>query len=489
MKKRMAVGVGALALAAVLAFRTVTFAPAAVGDPAGIKAADLPPIDSQAAAQHLGAAIRFQTVSHQNPADNRPEEWTRFQAWLTQTYPAAHAAMKRELVGSALLYTWQGSDPSAQPIILMAHQDVVPVTPGTEKDWQHPPFDGVVADGTVWGRGAIDDKGSLISLFEALEALASHGFKPRRTVIVVSGHDEEVGGTGAKAIADLLAQRKVKALFAIDEGGVIMAKAPAINGPAMMVGVAEKGYVTLKVTAPAIGGHSSTPPAADQIGTITLAKALLAINANQFPMELRGPAASMLEVLGNKAGGASKIAVANRWLFDPVLKAQFAKSPASAAMLHTTISPTMLEGSPKENVLPQDANALINYRIAPWDNSKTVLERARRSVAGLAVKVDFTERQPREPSPVSSADSLGWKLIHASALADHPGIVAAPYLVVGGTDSRSMAPVANDVYRFQAMTLDMDGVKLIHGTNEHISIDNLTSSIRFLARLVATSAG
>lgn len=481
-------GAGVVALGAVVGVRTATFAPAAVADASGITVADAPPFDVAAAAQNLGAAIRFQTVSHQDPAENKPEEWAGLQAWLARAYPKTHAAMQRELVGGALLYTWPGSDPAAQPIILMAHQDVVPVTPGTEADWKHPPFAGTVADGAVWGRGAVDDKGALVGLFEALEALANQGFKPKRTIYVVSGHDEEVGGTGAKAVADALAARKVKALFTIDEGGAILAKAPVIDGPAMMIGVAEKGYVTLKLSANAVGGHSSTPPELDKIGSVNLARAVIAIAENPFPMELRGPAASMLEVLGDKAGGATRVAVANRWLFGAMLKSKFAETPASAAMLHTTIAPTMLTGSPKENVLPQSASALINYRIAPWDTSKTVLDRAKNSLAGLPVEVDFLE-PPREPSPVSSSTSPGWKLIYAAALADHPGVIASPYLVAGGTDSRNMTPVSDDVYRFQAMTFDPEGVKLIHGTNEHLTLKNLESTIRFFARLIATAAG
>ena len=149
----------------------------------------------------------------------------------------------------------------------------------------------------------------------------------------------------------------------------------------------------------------------------------------------------------------------------------------------------MLQGSPKENVLPQSAEALINYRIAPWDNSAKVLERARAAVKGLPVTVDFTERGAREPTPVSSSTSLGWQLIVASARAGHPGIVAAPYLVVGGTDSRSMTPVSDDVYRFAAISLATAETRMIHGTNEHITLKNLESAIAFYARLLATAAG
>lgn len=490
MKKWMLVAGGAIAaLGGTVAARTALFKPDAVGDGTGIKVASAPAFDAQAAAEHLSQAVQIRTVSHQDPKEDELAEWDRLHAWLASTYPKAHAAMQRELLGKTLLYTWPGSDPAAQPIIVMAHQDVVPITPGTEKDWRHAPFAGQIAEGAVWGRGSVDDKGSLVALFEGIEALAGSGFKPRRTIILVSGHDEEVGGSGAAEVAKALAARKVKALFTIDEGGLISTDTPMINGPAAMIGIAEKGYATLRVTAPAAGGHSSAPPKPDEIGSINLARALLAINAKQFPMELRGPAEGMVSVLAAKAGGVSKLAVANRWLLGGVVTGQMAKSPASAAMLHTTIAPTMLTGSPKENVLPQTAEALINYRIAPWNSSKDVLERARAATRGLPVKVDFTERAPREPSPVASTNSTGWNLIAATTLADHPEVAVSPYLVVAGTDSRSMSGVSDDVYRFQAIGLAAGDIKMIHGTNEHMTLSNLESLIRFYARLIATSAG
>ena len=482
-------GCGLLVLGGVIAARTAIFVPEAVGNGTGITVALAPPFDAQLAAQHLGEAVRIQTVSHQDPAENQLGEWTKLHDWLTATYPKASAKMQRQELGQTLVYTWPGSDPAAQPIIVMAHQDVVPVTPGTEGDWKHAPFAGEIAEDAVWGRGSVDDKGSLVALFEGLEALAGQGFTPKRTIILVTGHDEEAGGTGAKAAADWLAARRTKALFTIDEGGLINTDTPMINGPAAMIGVAEKGYVTLQVVAPAKGGHSSAPPQASEIGTINLAKALLRIEAKQFPLELRGPADGMVSVLAAKAGGMSKVAAANRWLLGGLIVAKMGTNPASAAMLRTTIAPTMLTGSPKENVLPQTATALINYRIAPWDSSAKVLARARGAVGNLPVTVNFLNSTAREPSPVSSSNSLGWNLIAATVTADRPGLVVSPYLVVAGTDSRSMTPVSNDVYRFQAISLASGDIKMIHGTNEHMTLDNLTSLIRFYARLIATAAG
>ncbi|MEY2927096.1 MAG: hypothetical protein RL367_1573 [Pseudomonadota bacterium] len=481
------VGVALLAGAAVVAIRTAAFKPAGVADASGIRLAQIPTFDVNTAAAHLGSAVRFQTVSHQNAQENKPEEWTGLQAWLATSYPRFHAVAARETVGErGLLYRWEGSDKAAKPIILMAHQDVVPVMPGTEKDWTHAPFSGEIADGSVWGRGSVDDKGSLIALMESLETLAASGFKPKRTIYLVSGHDEEFGGTGAQAAAKTLAERGVKALFALDEGSAIIEDAPMINAPAILIGVAEKGYATLKVDAPAAGGHSSMPPI--EIGTVNLAKAVIAINQNQFPAKLQGPVAAMVEVLADRKGGMIKVAVANRWLFGGMITRQMMAKPSSAAMLHTTIAPTMLSGSPKENVLPQTASAMINYRIAPGDSPADIMRRAQDAVGDLPVKLSFG-RTHSGSSRVSSTSSQGWKLIRAAAEADVPGAVVAPFLVVAGTDSRSMGGVADDVYRFQPLQVKSADTKMVHGTNEHMTLDNLARMIRFYQHLIATAAG
>jgi carboxypeptidase PM20D1 len=488
---RKMIGLAAIGVAAtiglVIGYNTLTFSPAGLATAEDIKVADALAPDAVAAAARLGEAIRFQTVSNQDSAQNQTAEWTKFQAWLQRSYPAFHRAAQREIVGNGtLLYRWEGSDPSAQPIILMAHQDVVPVTPGTEKDWKHPPFAGIVAEGAIWGRGAIDDKGSLIALMEGLELLAAQGFKPMRSIIVVSGHDEEVGGTGAQAAAAALKARGTKALFTLDEGSAIITNAPIVDGPAIMLAVAEKGYATLRVTAKAPGGHSSMPP--EEIGTVTLAKAITAIHASQFPSQLDQPALGTIQALAAEKGGAMKAVAANPWLFGRMIKSQMGATPAGAAQLHTTISPTMLQGSPKENVLPQTAFGLINYRLAPWDRSEDILARAKKAVGDLPVEFSW-ERPPREASPVSSTTSQGWKLIRAAAEAEAPNTPVAPFMVVGGTDSRYLKEVSDDVYRFQAIRLSTKETAMIHGTNEHISVENLAMMIRFFTRLIATSAG
>ncbi|MBW8812298.1 MAG: M20 family peptidase [Caulobacterales bacterium] len=478
------VGVG---LAAVVLVRTFSMKAPPAADVSGVVVGPPVAVDLAQAAQHLSLAVQIPTVRHQDPAEDVDGEWTRLHGLLDTVYPTASGKMSKvELASRTLVYTWPGSDPALAPVVLMAHQDVVPVSEGTEGSWKHPPFSGQIADGAVWGRGSVDDKGSLIGIFEGLEALAKAGFAPKRTIIVVSGGDEEVVGHGARAAADYLKAKGIKAEFVVDEGQAVITDNPITGGKLAIVGVAEKGYGTLRVTAPAAGGHSSAPPA-DGGGVVTLAKAVTAIAGSPFPMRFQGPGADTLKTLAPHAPFVIRMAAANEWLFGKLLVSQMGKSAAGAALLHTTIAPTMLKGSPKENVLPQDATAWINYRIAPGDSSATVMARAKAAVGTLPVTLSW-DRAPNEPSPVSSTTSWGWKAIAATAgaVAEAP---VAPSLVTAGTDSRFLTPVAKDVYRFQPVEFELKDVEMIHGTNEHMTLTNLAKMVQFYARLVETAAG
>ncbi len=465
----LAIGVVAV-LAIVVAYRTFTFTPPGAAKNSSVELAPGVPVDRDRAAEHLADAVRIRTVSHQDRGTNETAEFERFLAWLQATYPAAHAAMSRDLVGGLTpIYTWPGSDPSLPPIVLMAHYDVVPVTPGTEGDWTHPPFEGAIADGAVWGRGSVDNKGSLVSIFEAVEALAANGL--------------EAGGSGAAVAAEWMKAKGVRPVFALDEGLAVVSDMPLLGRPVALIGVAEKGYATLRVAAPAKGGHSSAPP--PETGVEVLAKAVIAITSNPFPMRFEGPGADMVSALAPEAGGLVRVAVANRWLFEPLLVRTIAKTPAGAATLHTTIAPTMLRGSPKENVLPQDATAWINYRILPGQTADGVLEHARSATRPFAVEMNW-EGRAYDPPPVSSSDADAYRTI--AALAGEGGrIPVAPGLVTATTDSRYLAGIAENVYRFQPIVASLRDFEMVHGTNEHMTLDNLGRMTEFYSRLIATA--
>ena len=222
-----------------------------------------PAPEAVAVAERLGGAIRFQTIASRDDPDANAAEFRKLHDYLQQRYPKAHAALKRELVGGySLLYTWPGTDAAAKPILLLAHQDVVPVSPGTESKWEVPPFSGEVKGGYIWGRGSWDDKGNLIAQMEAVEMLVASGFKPRQTIYLAFGHDEEISGLrGAVEIAKLLQSRNVKLDFVLDEGLLITEGImPGLQKPAALIGIAEKGFLSMVLKVPATPGHSSMPP-------------------------------------------------------------------------------------------------------------------------------------------------------------------------------------------------------------------------------------
>lgn len=479
-----ALGFLVLGLLAVVVARGLTWKAPAYERPTQLAAPT--PVDGERAAQRLARAIGFQTVSNQDERLNRWDQWDALQSWLQTTYPAAHAAMGREIVaGHTLVYTWTGSDAGLPPIVLMAHQDVVPIVPETAGDWTHPPFEGRIVDGVVWGRGALDDKGSLVSLFEGVEALAAKGFRPRRTVYIVCGHDEEAGGRGAAAAAALLKSRGVRPAFVLDEGGLALTEDPITGRPVAFIATAEKAYATLKVEARAPGGHSSAPPG--ETAVHILARAIDRIASDPFPLLFDGPGAETIRALSGKAPLLQRMVIGNDWLFGPLIASQAASTPTGAALLHTTIAPTMLEGSPKENVLPERATALINYRIHPRDSRASVMERARRDVKGLNVTLTWlpTASDPHPPAPT---DTPQWFQLAALARSA-TNAPAVPGLTSGATDGRSMTILTDSVYRFLPFLITPSELETIHGVNERISVANVKRGSEFYARLIATMAG
>jgi carboxypeptidase PM20D1 len=481
-------GLGALAallvlLIAVILIRTAVWKPPAARAASGVA----PPVsvDVDAAAQRLGQAIRFQTVSNQDPARNDWSQWDRLHDWLRTSYPHAHAAMTRQDLGRTLIWTWKGSDPALRPMVLMAHQDVVPIDPQTLGQWRHAPFSGEVAEGAVWGRGSLDDKGSLIGLMEAADALAAKGFNPRRTIYIVSGHDEEVLGSGAASAAAWFRQQGITPEFVLDEGMLGLTSDPINHKPIVLIGVSEKGYATLRVTAHGPGGHSSAPP--DETAVQVLAKAVDRIASHRFPLSFSGPGADTIRALAADANPATRTLIANDWLFGPLLASKLGSFPAGAALLRTTIAPTVLQGSPKENVLPQTATALINYRLHPRDTLQSVMARARGDVRGLNVELAWTSTAVNA-SPVGSTTTRAWSVISTLA-AQEAQARAAPSLFTGATDGRRMSIVTRDISRFLPVIMEQKDIEMFHGVNERLTLPNLKRMIGFYERLMLTEAG
>ena len=446
-------------------------------------------LDTAALAQRLAGALRFKTVSYQDSSQFDAREFEGFQRYLRATFPRLHAALKLEKVnGYGLLYEWTGADPNLPPIVLLAHQDVVPVEPGTESRWTEPPFEGRIAGGYVWGRGALDDKGSLVGILEAVEHLVAAGAKPRRTVYLAFGYDEEVGGRrGAGRIADLLASRNVHPELVLDEGGALATGLVAgIAAPVALVGIAEKGYVTVRLTAQAEGGHSSMPP--DETAVGILAAAIVRLEHQQMPRAIRGPTATMFDYLGPEMSFGPRLVMANRWLFGGILARQFGATPQGNAMLRTTTAPTVLQAGVKENVLPSSARALVNFRILPGDSVESVVEHVRQAVRDSRISVSPLEETKSNPSGVTSVGGEPFQLLARTIRQVIPGAVVTPWLVVGATDSRHYARLTPNVLRFMGTAITKDDLRRVHGTDERVGVQAYADAVRVYLQLLRNAA-
>lgn len=436
--------------------------------------------------ERLAAALRIPTVSSQSaPPD--AAAFAALHAHLAASYPRVHAALTREVVGGhSLLYTWPGADATAKPILLLAHQDVVPVEPGTESRWKHPPFDGVVDGDLVWGRGARDDKSSLIAILEAVEALLAEGFAPARTVHLAFGHDEEVGGRGALAIVELLKSRGVRAELALDEGGIVgHGLIPGVDRPVALIGISEKGYASVELVAEADGGHSSMPPRSTAAGRI--AEAVRRLEANPFPLRFTAASRGTLEFLGPEMSLGQRLAVGNLWLVGGAARKMMAQTLPGNAVLRTTTAVTMLEGSAKENVLPIRARAVVNFRLLPGDTAETVVAHVKDAVRDESIAVRALPGIASDPGPESRIDSPAFARIAGCARAAFPDALVAPTLVIGATDGRHYVAVADDVYRFSPMRAGPDAVKTVHGTDERLSVETFREGIRFYVTFITES--
>ncbi len=480
-----------LALSAAVALNTLRHGSRQLDVPA------LPPmaVDKDAAAAHLAEAVRARTVSAYDQPQLNADQFAQLHAMLQARYPKLHAALKREVVNdTSLLYTWTGSDPKAQPILLTAHQDVVPVAAGTEKDWAVEAFSGTVKDGFVWGRGAWDDKGNLISQLEAVEMLVASGYQPQRTVYLAFGADEEIGGhRGAAAITALLKSRGVRLAWVIDEGLLITEGImPGLEKPTALIGVAEKGYLSLLLRIPATPGHSSMPPPKGKSAIAQLSAVLQQVENNQFPAAISGVAGEMFATIAPEMHGFSRVALSNLWLFGPIVQKQLEAGPSTNATLRTTTALTVVHAGNKDNVLPGLAEATINYRLLPGDTRAAVTERLRQQVQqvlGADAKFELTPvGEGSEASKVSVTAEPAYQLLNRTVREVFPGTLVTPGLMIGATDSVHYGQIADNTFRFSPVRAKSEDLPRFHGTNERISADNLAELIRFYHRLITQGA-
>ncbi|MCP5066731.1 MAG: M20/M25/M40 family metallo-hydrolase [bacterium] len=436
--------------------------------------------------ERLATGLRFRTISHQDPADFDPIPFRALHAYLEESFPRVHAELKREQVAEhSLLFTWQGSDPTLQPVLLASHLDVVPVPEGTEESWEQPPFSGVIVDGYIWGRGALDDKVGVFATLEAVENLLASGFTPLRTVLLAFGHDEELGGDhGAAAITDLLEERGVRLWFSLDEGMVIAADgALGVDKPLALIGIAEKGFLSLRMTARSPGGHSSMPRKSGAIGK--LARAVTALEENPMPLRTDGVFGEMLRALAPELSFLPRLFLTNP-LFSWIGHSRLSDDPTANAFVRTTTAVTMAGAGTKENILPREAWAMVNFRIIPGDTSGAVVERVRK-IVGPDIELEVV--RAREPSATADPGSAAYSVLREAISEIAPDAVTTPALVVGGTDSKHYGRIADDSFRFLPIRVSLSDRTRLHGVSERVAVDGYLEAISFFEALLRRGAG
>lgn len=489
-----------LFLAAFVLFRTAFFT--AADEP--VEPAPPIDVDSRMVAEHLARLIRCKTISWSEPERFDPNAFLALHKELENIYPRTHRALTREVINRySLLYTWPGKNLDLKPILLMSHQDVVPVEAGSEKDWEHPPFAGEIADGFVWGRGTMDVKSGIIGVMEAVEWLLQDGFHPERTVYLAFGHDEELSGEeGTGKIVALLRQREVELESVLDEGRAILTGiVPGVERAVALVGVAEKGYLSLVLSADSAGGHSAAPPAQTTIGE--LSRAVHRLEAHPMPARLDS-ARLQYQALASELPASMRIAFANQWLFGGWLKRRLSGSADTNAIIRSTTAPTIIHGGVKDNILPRKASAVVNFRILPGDSVEDVVDHVSKVINDERIRLGGFDESPdgshdgdtepadvggRPASRVTDPDGPVYRLMAHAIRQVFPDAVPAPALVLGATDSRFYAPICVNILRFQPIRIGPSDLGRPHGVNERLSLKNCGDMVCFYAQWIRQAAG
>ena len=437
--------------------------------------------------EHLSKAIQFKTISNRDSSLVDWKEFEKFHKYLDESYPLIAEKLEKEIVPPAnLIYRWKGKRNDLKPIALLAHQDVVPISKGTEQDWEHSPFEGYDDGEFIWGRGSLDMKNHLIAVMESVEALLEDGFTPERDVYLLFGDNEEVVANAENGAFDIMTTLKDRGILfesVIDEGGAII----PINVPGVLknkclvgVGVAEKGYSDIEIAVNGKGGHSSQPPKHNALGQ--LACAIKEIEDHQFKSSFNQLMDDLMDAIGRECTYPARLITCNIPLLRPLLLQGFKSIPFGACFVRTTTAVTMASGSPAANVLPQRASATINFRAMPGTTKQDLVDHIRKVVSNKDIEINVLNS--KEASKFSPTDSKTFKIIGDICKSLEPNSIVAPYLVMGGTDAYNYEPICDNIYRYAPFRVSIELLRSVHGTNERIPVACLEDALRFFKNYI-----
>ena len=462
-------------LISVVLIRTLAFRPKAQPQvsPAEVS------FDEAAAVESLAALIRCKTISCNDSGQEDDAEFDKLTDALPVLYPNVfHACSLQKFPSRGLLFHWPGKECGA-PSVFMAHYDVVSVQ---EHLWEKPPFAGIVENGVLWGRGALDTKVTMNSALFAANHLIAQGFVPQNDIYFAFSGNEEINGNGARNIVAYFETQGIRPALVVDEGGGVVENAfPGVKGPCAMIGIAEKGLMNVQYTVHSKGGHASAPPAVTPL--TTLAKACNRIVKHPFKLQLSKATAEMFNTLGRHASFGYRLVYANLWLFKPVLDLLGRKNGGDLnAFTRTTVAFTQAQGSQGRNVIPSEATLVSNMRLNATDTVDSAIAYLKNVVNDPSVEIFVLETF--EPSPVSETGCESWDKVAGAVSETWRGCIVSPFLMVQCSDSRHYGKISKHVYRFSAMDLTTEERRTIHGNNERIRLDVIKRSVEFYIRLI-----
>ncbi len=443
-------------------------------------------LDDSLVFERFSKALQIPTISYSNTARIDSTQFHSFIAFTKEYFPEVHDALDFTLVNDfGMLFRWKSNQADERkPVLFIGHYDVVPVDSSNIGMWTHPPFSGHDDGEFIWGRGAMDDKGGLMSMLEGIDYLLKNNFNPQRDLWFAFGQDEEVGGiNGAAKMGEYLKEQGIEFEFVLDEGmPIVMELHEELPTPVAFIGVTERGNMYLELSVDFEGGHSSL--AANETAISILANAITKLSENPVPGRLEGLSLVTLEALAvDSAPLIQRVALSNLWLFRGMVERRMRDMPGADALLGTTAAPTMFFGGVNPNVLPSRATAVINYRIHPRENIDDILEYVRKTIDDPRIEMDLYPGA-RNPAPISSTESNAYRTIEHTILEVFPDVLTAPSIFLAGTDSRHYRDISDNIYRFRPIRAYADDASRVHGVDERINKNNLLEMVRFQIQLI-----
>ena len=464
-----------LAVVAVILARTFMFSP----KEQKTVAFESVEFDRKACEDSLAALVRCRTVSYEDLSLEDDREFEKLVSLLPKLFPNVWKSCSlQRFPGRALLFRWKGKTVGL-PAVLMAHYDVVPVE---EENWKKPPFEAIVEDGIMWGRGTLDTKVTFNGILSAAENLICQGFQPENDVYFAFSGGEEVNGPGAENIVNWFREQGMELKLVLDEGGAVVEDVfPGVQGQCALIGIAEKGLLNLEYCISGAGGHASAPKPHTPVGI--LSEACAKVEAHPFKMHITKPVLEMFDTLGRHSGFVYRMIFANLWAFGWVLDLITKKSGGELnALLRTTVAFTQMRGSKAPNVIPPTASMVSNLRINPADSVDSAVEYIKSVINDDNIRL--TKLTAMEPSPISRTDCEGWEIVSNACLGTWQGCIVSPYLMVQCSDSRHYGLMSDRVYRFSAMDMTAEERSLIHGNNERIRLETISRAVEFFIRVM-----